>query len=113
MRSSTSPACVSGFTIAASISTAGFGQPNVVGGPLTGPPVPAAPFSAEATTTVQQTLADGTRIDASATARYYRDREGRVRVEQFIGSSGPPRVAPGNDVRITIDPEPVPATPTR
>jgi hypothetical protein len=36
------------------------GQQPLAGGPLTGPPVLDAPFSADATTTVRQTLPDGT-----------------------------------------------------
>jgi hypothetical protein len=52
--------------------------------PLTGPLVTDAPFSADAATTVTQTLGDGTRIEQSTTARFYRDRAGRVRREQTI-----------------------------
>ena len=52
--------------------------------PLTGPLVTDAPFSADATTTVTQTLGDGTRIEQNTTARFYRDRAGRVRREQTI-----------------------------
>ncbi len=74
-----------------------------IGNPLTGPPVRGAPFSAEATTTVQQTLRDGTRIDRAATARYYRDGAGRVRVEQPTIRSKSPNRAARNQIRITID----------
>jgi hypothetical protein len=76
------------------------------GGPLTGPPVLEAPFSASATTTVQQTLGDGTRIARSATAHYYRDRAGRVRVEQMIMGLEALNPAAESQVRITVDPEP-------
>src|SRR3954463_16797264 len=67
-------------------SRTGLGQGgwSAAGGPLTGPAVPNAPFSADATTTVHQTLSDGRLIERIATARYFRDREGRVRVEQSI-----------------------------
>jgi hypothetical protein len=57
-------------------------QPTVAGGPLTGPPVIGAPFSAEATTMVHQLGADGNTNEWSGVARYYRDHAGRVRVEQ-------------------------------
>jgi hypothetical protein len=41
-----------------------------------------APFSADATTTVTQTLGDGTKIEQKTTAKWYRDSTGRVRREQ-------------------------------
>src|SRR5438094_4541722 len=41
-------------------------------------PVQGAPFSAEGVTTTTQTLADGTRIERTVTARIYRDSQGRV-----------------------------------
>ena len=79
--------------------------PEPMGGPL-GPPVASAPFSGDATTTVLQVLADGTRIQRVGKARYFRDRIGRVRVEQTI--MGLERIHPGPDgqVRITIYPNP-------
>ena len=52
--------------------------------PMAGPVVTDAPFSADATTTVTQTLGDGTRIEQNTSARFYRDRAGRVRREQTI-----------------------------
>ena len=52
--------------------------------PMAGPVVTGAPFSAEATTTVTETLGDGTRIDQRATAKFYRDKTGRVRRELTI-----------------------------
>lgn len=72
---------------------------------LTGPVVTDAPFSADATTTVTQTLGDGTRIEQSTTARFFRDRMGRVRREQTIAGLGALR-AGGNVQTITIDPDP-------
>lgn len=87
--------------LAAAMPAAGFAQHEEAGGPLTGPPVLDAPFSADATTTVQQTLGDGARTERRATARYYRDRAGRVRVEQMIA----PKPASGGQVRITIHPD--------
>ncbi len=53
-------------------------------GPLTAGPIADAPFSAVATTIVRRSLPNGTRIDRTATAGYFRDRLGRVRVEQAL-----------------------------
>lgn len=49
-----------------------------------GPIVRGAPYSAEAVTTLTQTLGDGTRINRTLTARLFRDSDGRVRREQMI-----------------------------
>jgi hypothetical protein len=93
--------------LAVAIPAAAFGQQSTaVGGPLTGPPVVEAPFSADATTIVQQTLANGTRIERRATARYYRDRAGRVRVEQMILGLDALNPAAERQVRITVYPDP-------
>jgi hypothetical protein len=72
---------------------------------LAGPVVTDAPFSADATTTVTQVLGDGTRIEQSTTARFFRDRIGRVRREQTILGLGALN-AGGNMQTITIDPDP-------
>ena len=64
-----------------------------IGGPLTGSVVLNAPFSADATTSVRLTFRDGTKLDQSTTARYYRDTIGRVRVElptDGIGAANTP-----------------------
>ena len=80
-------------------------SPQTAGGPFTGPPVPHAPFSADATTTVNMTLEDGRYVNTSHTARYYRDGEGRVRVEQVaIGLDG--SSAPTKERMITVHPDP-------
>jgi hypothetical protein len=71
---------------------------------LAGPVVADAPFSADATTTVTQILGDGTRIEQTTNARFYRDRAGRVRREQTILGLG--ALAGGNMQTITIDPDP-------
>ena len=73
---------------------------------LAGPVVADAPFSADATTTVTQILGDGTRIEQTTNARFYRDRAGRVRREQTILGLG----ALGNMQTITIAPEPTDGT---
>jgi hypothetical protein len=72
---------------------------------LAGPVVTDAPFSADATTTVTQVLGDGTRIEQTTNARFYRDRAGRVRREQTILGLGALN-AGGNMQTITIDPDP-------
>src|SRR5262245_12674232 len=46
--------------------------------PFSGPVVTNAPFAADAVTTVTQVLGDGTRIEQSTNARFYRDSAGRV-----------------------------------
>jgi hypothetical protein len=81
-------------------------QQDVPGGPLTGPPVLGAPFSAEATTTVRQSLPDGRRIERVGIARYYRDRRGRVRVEHLITGLDPLNFAAKGQIRTVIDPDP-------
>ena len=78
-------------------------SPQAVGNPLTGSPVRGAPFTAEATTTVHLTLRDGTRVDRTSNARYFRERGGRVRVEQPTTSMDWPNLADGKHVRIRID----------
>jgi hypothetical protein len=73
---------------------------------LTGPVVTDAPFSAEATTTITQILGDGTRIEQRTSARFYRDRIGRVRREQTILGLGALNAAGSNSQTITVDPDP-------
>jgi hypothetical protein len=92
--------------VAMCIPALAFAQREAAGGPLTGPPVLNAPFSADATTTVRQTLSDGTRIERIGRARYYRDRAGRVRVEQVIMGLEALNPAAEGQVRITIQPDP-------
>ncbi len=72
---------------------------------LSGPVVTDAPFSADATTTVTQVLGDGTRIEQTTSAKYFRDRAGRVRREQTILGLGA-LTGGGNMQTITIDPDP-------
>jgi len=76
-------------------------QPSA--GPFSGSFVQDAPFSAIATTAVHQTLADGERVEQTTTARYYRDRAGRVRVEQDIPSTSGSTATSG--MRITVWPD--------
>jgi hypothetical protein len=51
---------------------------------LAGPIVTNAPYSADAVTTVTQTLGDGTRIEHKTEGKFYRDSAGRTRSEQTI-----------------------------
>lgn len=53
-----------------------------------GPVVRGAPYSAEGVTTTTQTLADGTHIERTVRARFYRDSDGRTRREQTILGMG-------------------------
>jgi hypothetical protein len=91
--------------LAAAVPNLAFAQSDVVGGPLTGPSVVGVPFSADATTTVRQTLSDGTRIERTGTARYYRDGAGRVRVDQMIMGLEALNPPADGQVRITVQPD--------
>lgn len=70
-----------------------------LGGPFSRVPVLDAPFSAEATTRVQEMSPDGTAHLHTITARYYRDSQGHVRAEVdtpwgpyvVVASQGPER----------------------
>jgi hypothetical protein len=75
------PARVSAGVIGQSVgavSSSGFGGPAVAG----------APYSAEEITEKVQTLADGTRITHTSTAKMYRDSEGRTRIERSVDMPG-------------------------
>jgi hypothetical protein len=69
-----------GATTAGSASQVADAPPDALLGPLSAAPRFHAPFSATATTVVQQRTDRGL-IERSATARYYRDSNGRVRIE--------------------------------
>jgi hypothetical protein len=79
------------------------------GGTLSDAVFPNAPFSADAVTTVTQTLADGTKIEQRATAKWYRDSSGRVRREQTI--IGLDRLNPSAAAQTTISFDSVPGDP--
>jgi len=68
-----------------------------------------APFSADGTTTVTQTLGDGTRIERRTTAKLYRDSTGRVRREQTV--IGLDRLNPAATPQSTITFDSVPGDP--
>jgi hypothetical protein len=76
-----------------------------MGGPL----VTGAPFSADASTVVSQTLGDGTRIEQRITAKFYRDTSGRVRREQTI--IGLDALTPAAPARTVMTFDSVPADP--
>ena len=67
-------------------------------------PFPNAPFSAEAVTTVNQTLRNGTRLEQSTTARYYRDSLGRLRVELLMEGLRQPKTMSERHIRLTVCP---------
>jgi hypothetical protein len=85
-------------------SVTGAQQP-LAGGPLTGPAVLDAPVSADATTTVHQTLPDGTRVDRTGIARYFRDRAGRVRIELIMAGLDPLNSAAKGQIRTIVAPD--------
>ncbi|HXJ91257.1 MAG TPA: hypothetical protein VMT20_00060 [Terriglobia bacterium] len=63
----------------------------VHGGPMVGAvkPVTGAPFSAQATTQITQTLADGNQINRTETAQIARDSSGRTRRDATVSHIGP------------------------
>jgi hypothetical protein len=79
---------------------------SIADDPLSGPIVSNAPFSADAVTTVTQVLGDGTRIEQTTTAKFYRDSAGRVRSEQTVLGLGAldPSSQPRTTVTVTTDP---------
>jgi hypothetical protein len=98
------------FTLAAALTVTAFAQVRVweesIGGPLSGPPVLGAPFSADATTIVHAIFRDGTRLDQITTDRYYRDSAGRVRVERPMDGMPAPTTMSGRHMMTIIDPDP-------
>ena len=74
--------------------------------PLAGPEVTNAPFSADAVTTITQTLGDGTRIEQRTEAKFYRDGAGRVRREQTILGLNWANPAAQTQTVVTVDPTP-------
>jgi hypothetical protein len=69
-------------------------------------PVKDAPFTAEAITTMTQTLADGNRLERSFTSRLARDGAGRLRTEQSIAMLGP-MALPGEPPRMVTISDPI------
>jgi hypothetical protein len=77
--------------------------------PTTGPVVNGSPFSADAATTVVQTLGDGTRIEQRANAKFFRDGPGRVRRELTV--IGLDALNPSAQARTVITFDSVPGDP--
>jgi len=96
--------------LATTLAATAFGQVELpaesIGGPLSGPPVLRAPFSADATTVVHAILGDGTRLDQSTTDRYFRDSAGRVRVEKLMNGLPAPTTISERHIRTIIAPDP-------
>jgi hypothetical protein len=92
------------LALVAAVAVPGVGQERVpteaVANPLMGTVVLDAPFSADAITTVRETIEDGTQVERVGTARLYRDRAGRVRVEQTIAGRDAP--AADRQIRVTV-----------
>lgn len=76
------------------------------GGPFTRWPVYEAPFSADAVTTVNLTFPDGRRLAQRTTARYFRDGNGRVRVEHLMEGLPAARSPAERGIRLVIAPNP-------
>lgn len=78
----------------------GPGEPmGIVGaGPGSRTPVTGAPYSAVESTSIQQKLADGNVISRQESAKVYRDKDGRVRIEH----TGTPPNSQTPETRITI-----------
>ena len=119
----TAMACAAGFAITITAARAqepdrrarlnaaaqGLQDIRTAGGTLTDAVVPNAPFSADAVTTVTQTLGDGTKIEQRTTAKWYRDSTGRVRREQTV--IGIDRLNPQGQQQTTITFDTVPNDP--
>jgi hypothetical protein len=73
------------LTCVLALALVGAGHPAAAQQAITFEPVVHnAPYSAEGTTTITQTLGDGTRIERTTTTRAYRDGAGRERREQTV-----------------------------
>ena len=64
------------------------------------PTIKGAPFSGEGVVTLKLTLYDGTKIERTVPAKYYRDGQGRVRREQTIMGLAP--LTPGGDLESVV-----------
>ena len=64
------------------------------------PIVKGAPYSGEGITTVKFTMFDGTKMERTVTAKFYRDSQGRVRREQTV--LGLEALDPEKDVRALV-----------
>ena len=64
------------------------------------PVVKGAPYSGEGVTTVKATMFDGTKLERTVTAKFYRDSQGRVRREQAV--MGLEALDPATDPRAVV-----------
>jgi len=94
------------FHLAAAASLVGVTMVGLHAQQLDDRVIPNAPFSADVTTTVTQTLGDGTKIEQRTTGKLYRDSTGRVRREQTV--IGLDRLNPANQPQTTITFDSVP-----
>src|SRR5690348_17097723 len=76
---------------------------------MAGKVVTGAPYSAQAVTQFNQTLADGNRIQKTNTASVARDSQGRTRTERSVAGIGP-LTASGNGLKAVFINDPVAAT---
>jgi hypothetical protein len=68
------------------------------------PAIPGAPYSAVAVTQSTTTFSDGNRIVRTNTVRYFRDGQGRTRVERTMGGDGVGTASQSNLMIIITDP---------
>jgi hypothetical protein len=68
------------------------------------PTISGAPYSAVAVTTSTTTFSDGNRIVRTGTTRYFRDGQGRTRVERVMGMEGTANASQSNVIIQIIDP---------
>ena len=76
------------------------GQNTVDGFNIETTPVKGLPYSAEGITTVKLTMFDGTKVERTVTAKFFRDSAGRTRREQTV--VGLEALDPGNDFRAVV-----------
>src|SRR5687768_9476735 len=88
-----------GLWLVLAVAVSGSGPEEEFGGPFSGRVVRDVPFSAEARTTVRQTLPDGGQVERIGIARYYRDGAGRIRVEHVVSGLDPLNGAASGQVR--------------
>ena len=79
------------------------GVTTQVGGHVASSPVLDAPFSADAVSTVKRTLRNGTRVEQSTMAHFYRDGAGRVRIEHTSLGLDSPRTMAERHMRTWLE----------
>lgn len=73
---------------------------QMLGGDIESTPVKGLPYSGEGITTVKLTMFDGTKMERTVTAKFFRDSTGRTRREQTV--VGLEALDPNNDVRAVV-----------